>query len=85
MDSTKLDPSNTKLEGKDKKVVGAHEPINPTTQVRAHVGRLDKELVKYVAKQMRRPEISGEVIGNALLFQEGMDAEISRIETEARR
>jgi hypothetical protein len=80
------DPSNYTLELGGNKVVGEDKPTyQPTTQLRAKVGRIDKELVKYVAKQMRRPEITGEVIGNALLFEEEMNAEINKIEAEARR
>jgi hypothetical protein len=79
------DPSNYTLELRGNKVIGVSAPIKPITQLRAKVGRIDKELVKYVAKQMRRPEITGEVIGNALLFEEEMNAEINKIEAEARR
>ncbi len=52
--------------GKNKKVVGNDEP---TTTLRSNVEDIDRGILDYVRTRMGRTEVTGEVIGQALVFQ----------------
>jgi hypothetical protein len=73
MADNQMNPSNGSLEVKDIKVVGKDVPTYQPTTLRGKVGRIDRGVLAYVAKQMGRSEITGEVIGKTLLFQEDME------------
>ena len=73
MVASQLNPSNESLEVKDIKVVGEDVPTPANNTLMGKVGRIDRGVLAYVAKQMGRSEITGEVIGKTLLFQEDME------------
>jgi len=75
MEQPKLDPSNESLGGGVNKVVGEDVPTQQPATLKSKVGRIDRGILVYVAKQMGRVEITGEVIGQALLFQDEMEGE----------
>lgn len=73
MADNQMNPSNNELEIKGIKVVGEDVPTQQPTTLRGEVGRIDRGVLQYVAKQMGRSEITGEVIGQTLLFQEEIE------------
>ena len=61
------------------KKVGKSDEL-PT--LRENVTRVEPDILEYVRKQMHRATATGEVIGQAILFQEEMDREMRIIEAE---
>ena len=82
MADNQMNPSNNELEVKGIKVVGEDVPTQQPTTLRGKVGRIDRGILVYVAKQMGRSEVTGEVIGEAINFEEEMDRELGKAETE---
>lgn len=79
MEHTSLDPSTTKVEAKYIKILGSDEP---KTTILRNVNRIDKGILAYVQRRMGRSEVTGEVIGEAINFEEEMDRELRKAETE---
>ena len=50
--------------------------------LRSNAANVEPDILEYVRKQMDRGAITGEVIGQAILFQEEMDREMRIIEAE---
>jgi hypothetical protein len=72
-------PSKENRSLKYKKVVESSEA---TTTFRPNATRVEPDILEYVRKQMHRGAVTGEVIGQAILFQEEMDREMRIIEAE---
>lgn len=53
-----------------KKVISNGEGI---THIRFNAVNVDEGVLEYVRKQMHREEVTGEVIGEAIIFQEGIE------------
>jgi len=53
----------------------------PTT-LRQHAIRVEPDILEYVRRQMNRGAVTGEVIGQAILFQEEMHREMLTIEEQ---
>jgi len=67
------------IEGRNleyKKVV----PFGEGTILRTNAADVEPDTLEYVRKQMNRGTVTGEVIGQAILFQEEMNREMSIIE-----
>ncbi len=60
--------------GDKKEVVESGE----STTLRSNAKAVDRGVLEYVRKRMGREEISGEVIGNAIIYLEEIDAQIQR-------
>ncbi len=56
--------------------------IGESETLRRNAADVEPDILEYVRKQMNRGAITGEVIGQAILFQEEMDREIRIIEAE---
>ena len=56
--------------------------IGESGTLRRNAANVQPDILEYVRKQMDRGAITGEVIGQAILFQEEMDREIRIIEAE---
>jgi len=61
-------PTNEILEEGNIKVSETGE----SETLRSNATSVDRDLLEYVRRQMGREEITGEVIGNAILFEEEM-------------
>ena len=68
-------------ENKNRKYIKVSE-FGKSGTLRRNAANVEPDILEYVRKQMDRGAITGEVIGQAILFQEEMDREMSIIEAE---
>jgi hypothetical protein len=82
MEAHNMTPSKENRNLKYIKPVGIDELTDQPNLEGANVTRVEHEILEYVRKQMHRATATGEVIGQAILFQEEMDREMRIIEAE---
>lgn len=70
------------VEGRNSKYINLFGSGAPEGQDMRNATRVEPDILEYVRRRMHRATATGEVIGQAILFQEEMDKEMSIIEDE---
>ena len=69
------------IENRNQKHIKVSE-IGESETLRTNATNVESGILEYVRRQMHRATATGEVIGQAIVFQEEMDKEMSIIEDE---